>query len=64
MPAPAPQQMVVQPDVPLSWPPGYLQFVDADHGFASNVNGASELLVTVEGGLSWKVIKPAVESAK
>jgi photosystem II stability/assembly factor-like uncharacterized protein len=55
---------LVRPDVPLSWPPGYLQFVDAEHGFASNINGASELLVTVDGGLSWKVIKPTVGSTK
>jgi len=50
--------------VPAAWPPGYLQFVDAQHGFQASVNGASELLVTADGGLSWQVIKPTIERAK
>jgi photosystem II stability/assembly factor-like uncharacterized protein len=54
---------LVRPDVPASWPPGYLHFVDGKHGFEADVNGAKELLVTVDGGLSWRVIKPTIESA-
>ena len=49
--------------VPAAWPPGYLQFVDAQHGFEASINGASELLVTADGGLSWQVIKPTIERA-
>jgi photosystem II stability/assembly factor-like uncharacterized protein len=50
--------------VPAAWPPGYLQFVDAQNGFEASINGASELLVTADGGLSWQVIKPTIERAQ
>jgi photosystem II stability/assembly factor-like uncharacterized protein len=53
---------LVKSDVPATWPPGFMQFVDLNHGFESNVNGASELLTTVDGGASWKSITPAIVS--
>ena len=51
---------LVSPAVPATWPPGFLQFVDLDHGFEANVNGATELLITADGGKSWKSITPAI----
>ena len=53
---------LVQPKVPGSWPPGFLQFVDANHGWEANVNGATELLVTTDGGKTWRSIVPAIVS--
>jgi photosystem II stability/assembly factor-like uncharacterized protein len=53
---------LVQAKVPASWPPGFMQFVDLKCGFESNVNGATELLTTCDGGASWKSITPAVSS--
>ena len=52
---------LVNGDVPASWPPGYLQFVDSNHGFESNINGAADLLTTDNGGRSWKSITPAIK---
>jgi len=51
---------LVSPDVPATWPPGFLQFVDLDHGFEANINGADVLLTTADGGKSWKSITPAI----
>jgi photosystem II stability/assembly factor-like uncharacterized protein len=50
---------MVSPAVPATWPPGFLQFVDLNHGFEANINGATELLITTDGGKSWKSITPA-----
>lgn len=54
--------ILVQSKVPGSWPPGFLQFVDANHGWEANVNGATELLVTTDGGKAWRSIIPAIVS--
>jgi photosystem II stability/assembly factor-like uncharacterized protein len=51
---------LVSPNVPATWPPGFLQFVDLNHGFEANTNGAAELLITADGGKSWKSITPAI----
>jgi photosystem II stability/assembly factor-like uncharacterized protein len=51
---------LISPEVPATWPPGFLQFVDLDHGFEANINGATELLTTADGGKSWKSITPAI----
>jgi photosystem II stability/assembly factor-like uncharacterized protein len=51
---------LISPNVPATWPPGFLQFVDLNQGFEANVNGATELLITVDGGKSWKSITPAM----
>jgi photosystem II stability/assembly factor-like uncharacterized protein len=41
---------LISPAVPATWPPGFLEFVDLNHGFEANVNGATELLITADGG--------------
>jgi photosystem II stability/assembly factor-like uncharacterized protein len=51
---------LVNAGVPATWPPGFLQFVDLNHGFEANINGATELLITADGGKSWKSITPAI----
>ncbi|HEX9099881.1 MAG TPA: YCF48-related protein [Candidatus Dormibacteraeota bacterium] len=51
---------LVSPNVPATWPPGFLQFVDLNHGFEANVNGADVLLTTADGGKSWSSITPAM----
>jgi photosystem II stability/assembly factor-like uncharacterized protein len=51
---------LVSADVPATWPPGFLQFVDLNHGFEANINGADVLLTTADGGKSWKSITPAI----
>jgi hypothetical protein len=53
---------LVRADVPATSPPGFLQFVDLKCGFESNVNGATELLTTRDGGVSWNSITPAIAS--
>jgi photosystem II stability/assembly factor-like uncharacterized protein len=53
---------LVQSKVPGTWPPGLLQFADANHGWEANVNGATELLVTADGGKTWKSIVPAIDT--
>ena len=53
---------MVQPAVPGTWPPGFMDFVDLDHGFESNVNGADVLLVTSDGGKTWRSITPSIVS--
>jgi photosystem II stability/assembly factor-like uncharacterized protein len=53
---------LVQPKVPATWPPGFLQFVDLNHGFESNTNGADQLLLTADGGKTWRSITPAIDT--
>ncbi len=53
---------LVQSKVPGTWPPGFLQFVDANYGWEANINGATELLVTTDGGKTWRSIIPAIVS--
>jgi photosystem II stability/assembly factor-like uncharacterized protein len=50
---------LVRRDVPAAWPPGYMHFVDAKHGFEQDFNGRA-LLVTSDGGLTWKSINAAI----
>jgi photosystem II stability/assembly factor-like uncharacterized protein len=52
---------MVQPAVPGTWPPGFMDFVDLNHGFESNLNGADMLLVTSDGGKTWRSIAPSIE---
>jgi photosystem II stability/assembly factor-like uncharacterized protein len=53
---------MVSADVPATWPPGFMQFVDLNHGFESNINGADQFLATSDGGKTWRSIKPAIVS--
>ncbi|HET7420016.1 MAG TPA: hypothetical protein VFL27_06510 [Candidatus Dormibacteraeota bacterium] len=51
---------LVQHDVPATWPPGFMQFVDLKHGFEANINADGQLLTTEDGGVTWKVVTPAI----
>jgi photosystem II stability/assembly factor-like uncharacterized protein len=55
---------LVQQDLPIGWPVGYLHFVDSGHGFAveQSVSGVGPLVLrsTSDGGRTWVVIKPHV----
>jgi photosystem II stability/assembly factor-like uncharacterized protein len=53
----------VSSTVPATWPPGFMQFVDLNQGFESNVNGADQLLVTADGGKTWKAITPSMQGS-
>ena len=53
---------MVSSDVPATWPPGFMQFVDLNHGFESNINGADQFLATSDGGKTWRSITPAIVS--